>query len=198
MRSSKPAAQFIAQTPPDLSWYQCDSAKQEELVHLVAELGKTPLDAIVNNAGLILFEEFEHFDFEFWLTTFQVNLNAPLFLCLSLQGQLTNGAAIVNIASLDGLVGSFASMSYSASKAALINLTKSLGNNFGGRGIRVNALAPGWINTGMATPESLEATKITPLGRNGRPEEVAEAVTFLLSEKASFINGQTIIVERLR
>jgi NAD(P)-dependent dehydrogenase (short-subunit alcohol dehydrogenase family) len=188
-------AEDLSKSYAAIKWHQANFSKQEELEALVKQLEETRLDAIVNNAGLILFEEFEQFDFDIWRMTFQVNLFAPLYLCISLQRQLNDGAAIVNISSLDGMVGSFASMSYSASKAALINLTKSLGNNFGRRGIRVNALAPGWINTGMSTPESYEATKLTPLGRNGRPEEVAEAVAFLVSEHASFINGQTIIID---
>jgi NAD(P)-dependent dehydrogenase (short-subunit alcohol dehydrogenase family) len=188
-------AEILSRSYPSLKWHQADFAKQEQLEDLVRKLANVRLDAIVNNAGLIMFEDFDNFDFGIWHTTFQVNLNAPLYLTLSLQHQLNDGAAIVNISSLDGMVGSFASMSYSASKAALINLTKSLGNNFGQRGIRVNALAPGWINTGMSTPESHEATKITPLGRNGKPEEVADAVSFLLSDKASFINGQTLVVD---
>lgn len=193
--TGKEEAEALSRSYPSLSWYQADFAKRDQLEDLVKKLAKVRLDGIVNNAGLILFEDFENFDFEIWRTTFDVNLNAPLYLTLSLQHQLNNQASIVNISSLDGMVGSFASMSYSASKAALINLTKSLGNNFGQRGIRVNALAPGWINTGMSTPESYEATKITPLGRNGKPEEVAEVVLFLLSERASFINGQTVVVD---
>jgi len=180
---------------PKISWLQADFSDHAQVERLITRLKSKSLDAIVNNAGVIEFEDFEKFDWSIWTKTFQVNLYTPLFIVLGLQKQLKPGAAIVNISSLDGMVGSFASMSYSASKAALINVTKSLGNNLGRRGIRVNALAPGWINTGMSTPESMEATKITPLGRNGRPEEIADAVAFLLSDRAAFINGQTIIID---
>jgi NAD(P)-dependent dehydrogenase (short-subunit alcohol dehydrogenase family) len=185
----------LSRSYENLQWHQADFSKQDQLERFVTAIATTKFDAIVNNAGATQFEDFEHFDFSIWQTIFQINLHAPLYLCLSLQAQLTRGASIVNISSLDGLVGSFASMSYSASKAALINLTKSLGNNFGGRGIRVNALAPGYINTAMSSPESYEAPKLTPLGRNGLPEEVADAVAFLLSDRASFINGQTIVID---
>src|SRR5260370_40908814 len=71
----------------------------------------------------------------------------------------------------------------------------SLGNNFGRRNIRVNAVAPGWINTGMATEESYQAVEITPLARNGWPEEVANLIAFLVSDEASFVNGETIIID---
>ncbi len=77
----------------------------------------------------------------------------------------------------------------------MINLTKSLGNNLGREGVRVNAVAPGWIDTGMSTPESMEANKLTPLGRNGEPREVADLVAFLLSDAALFVNGETVVID---
>lgn len=179
----------------NIKFYKCDFTNDEDLSSLIKKIGKIRLDAIINNAGMIEFENFKDFDFKLWKDTFQVNLFAPLYLSLKLQDNLTDSASIVNISSLDGYVGSYSSMAYSSSKAALINLTKSLGNNFGLRGIRVNALAPGWIDTGMATEESYEATKLTPLGRNGTPDEVANLVYFLVSEQSSFVNGETIVID---
>ena len=107
---------------------------------------------------------------------------------------MQNGS-IVNIASTDGLTGSYSSMSYSASKAALINLTKSLAINYGKYQVRVNSISPGWINTGMSTESSYEATKLAPLGRNGKPQEIADLVSYLISPKASFITGSNIVID---
>lgn len=188
-------AETIEKGNKNIHFHKCNFLFDKELKDLVNVLAPIKFDAIVNNAGMIEFEDFNTFNFEIWKNTFQVNLFAPLYLSIMLKDNLNSGAAIVNIASLDGYIGSFSSMSYSASKAALINLTKSLGNNFGLRGIRVNSIAPGWINTEMATDASYEARKLTPLGRNGKPEEVADLVSYLLSEKASFINGETIIID---
>jgi NAD(P)-dependent dehydrogenase (short-subunit alcohol dehydrogenase family) len=188
-------AQALAGEHNGLTVHQADFSKPEGAKRLIGALAGQPLDAIVNNAGIFEMEDMDEFSFEIWEHTLEVNLTTPLRLALGLKDQIRPGGAIVNVSSLDGMVGSFASMSYSASKAALINLTKSLGNNLGLSGVRVNAVAPGWIETGMSTPESLEANKLTPLGRNGTPQEVAELVSFLLSDAASFVNGETIVID---
>jgi 3-oxoacyl-[acyl-carrier protein] reductase len=175
--------------------FQVDFTKREQTLELIQKLNDVKFDAIVNNAGMIEFEDFENYDFAIWDNTFEVNLNTPLLISLKLQNNIKKGGAIVNIASADGLIGSFASMAYSASKAALMNLTKSLGNNFAQKGVRVNAVAYGWIDTGMSTEESYQASSITPMGRNGTPKEAADVVGYLLSNKASFITGATIVVD---
>lgn len=175
--------------------YQVNFTERQQTIAFIAKLNRVHFDAIVNNAGMIEFEEFDNFDFGIWDRTLEVNLTTPLLIAQGLRNNIRNGGAIVNIASTDGMTGTFASMSYAASKAALINLTKGLGNNFGPRKVRVNAIAPGWINTGMSTEASIEAAKLTPLERNGRPEEVAKVVSFLISSNASFMTGATVIVD---
>jgi NAD(P)-dependent dehydrogenase (short-subunit alcohol dehydrogenase family) len=175
--------------------YQADLSSAAGVDSVVSALKGVALDAIVNNAGIYESEVFDAYDYEVWDRTFALNLNAPLRITLGLKDQLRAGGAVVNIASLDGFVGSFESMAYAASKAALINLTMSLGNNLGRRGIRVNAVAPGWIETEMATDDAQEAATITPLGRTGSPQEVAALVAFLLSSAASFMNGTTVRID---
>jgi NAD(P)-dependent dehydrogenase (short-subunit alcohol dehydrogenase family) len=152
-------------------------------------------DLLVSNAGIVEFAPWSDFSMEAWDRTFEVNVNAPLRIAQVLSEAMPSGSAIVNIASTDGYTGSFGSIAYSASKAALINLTKSLGNVLGEHGIRVNAIAPGWVDTDMSTDASYDATTLTPLGRNGAPLDIASAVVFLLSPAASFVNGATLIVD---
>lgn len=180
-----------------LQFHQVDFTQIGALDRLVEELRGIELDGLVNNAGIFEPDGFDEWSFETWQDVFTVNLTAPIRLTMELKDQFNERASIVNVASLDGMVGSFASMAYSASKAALINATLTLGNNFAKppRSIRVNAISPGWINTSMATPESFQATEITPLGRNGTSEEVAELICFLLSDGASFINGANIVID---
>lgn len=188
-------AKSISKSRPGIEFFKCDLSDSSDRDNLLGELSDHKFHHLVFNAGVFEIEEFDSFDMSIWEKTISVNASSILHLTTRLAKQMSDGSSIVNIASTDGFIGSFAGASYSASKAALMNLTESLANNFGPRGIRVNAIAPGWIDTSMSTEDSYEAPQITPLGRNGRPEEIANVVSFLLSEKASFVNGATIKVD---
>jgi NAD(P)-dependent dehydrogenase (short-subunit alcohol dehydrogenase family) len=188
-------AKIIKEALKSVEIFQADFRERKQTLAVINKLSKIQFDAVVNDAGMFEGEIFDNFDFKIWDDILAVNLTTPLLFSVMLQKNIKENGSIVNIASTDGFQGSFASMSYSASKAALMNVTKTLANNLGKRNIRVNAIAPGWINTKMATESSYQAAKITPLGRNGKPEEVADLVYYLISGSSSFITGATIVID---
>ena len=177
--------------------HKVDLASDADINNLISYLNDTKLDGIVNSAGVFLdidFKTIEHDQFE---KTFRVNTFAPLYLVNSLRDNLVDGSSIVNIASNDAYVGSIAGMAYSASKSEIISITKSLANILAPRKIRVNAVAPGWMGDGMQAPEELLklAKSLNPLKKIGSYEEIANVVLFLLSDKATYVNGETITAD---
>lgn len=174
---------------------QVDLADRPETVEIAKQISQEfPLTALVNNAGILEKEPFESMSLDAWDRTMEVNVTAPLIMAQTIGPRMSEGGSIVNVASIDAFVGSYRGIAYSASKAALLSLTRSLANVLGPRGVRVNAVTPGWIDSGIL-PGSYEAADITPLGRNGKPTDIASIVAFLLSPEAAYITGASIVAD---
>ncbi|MBQ0919952.1 SDR family oxidoreductase [Hydrogenophaga aromaticivorans] len=160
------------------------------------------LDALVNNAGVATFKPIGETSFDEWRWVMATNLDGP-FLCTQACAPLmlkNGGGAVVNIASISGLRASTLRVAYGTSKAALIHLTRQQAVEYGNAGIRVNAIAPGPVETEMAKKVHTPAIRADyhdtiPLARYGSMEEIANAVGFLCSPEASYINGQVLAVD---
>ena len=157
---------------------------------------------LVNNAGTALPQKLiTECSTEEWDKVFAVNVRAPFLLSKAfLPGMIAaGGGCIINIASIWGISGGACETAYSASKAALIGLTKSLAREAGLSHIRVNCIAPGWIETRMnahlSEEDRMEFCGETALGTTGAPREVASAVLYLASEDAAYITGQVLAVD---
>ena len=166
---------------------------------LLARAGK--LELLVNNAGITkdgLFLRMSVDDFDKVVDT---NLRSVFLVTKAFSRNLlkAQGGRIVNIGSVVGLTGNVGQANYAASKAGLVGLTKSLAQEFAGRGVTANVVAPGFITSDMtnAIPEPARAAMLTkiPLGHCGAPEDVANAVVFLCSDAARYITGQTLVVD---
>ena len=198
------AKEFYDQNPNNIKFLQCDLSQRDSLKSLISYFKSSDikLDAIVNNAGAFSGEEdINNYDLETWDRVLAVNVTAPLIISVGLKPQMNRNGVIINMVSTDGMKGSFSSMAYAASKAALINLTDSLAINFGydEKKIRVTAVCPGWVKSfDEKDPSSSEmvpfisrstGSQLCPLGRFAETSEIASVVSFLISDKASFISG---------
>jgi NAD(P)-dependent dehydrogenase (short-subunit alcohol dehydrogenase family) len=187
---------------------QVDLADPENLGNAIAEMRERlqanggRLDALVNNAGISPKGEGGArlnsigTPMHVWRTVFQVNFFAPIMLARGLLKELKSaGGAVVNVSSIAGSrVHPFAGTAYATSKAALAALTREMAADFGQHGIRVNAIAPGEIETSILSPGTEALIEDIPLNRLGAPAEVAETIFFLCTAPSSYVNGAEIHV----
>jgi 3-oxoacyl-[acyl-carrier protein] reductase len=178
-----------------------DAARTDAMVREIVKQSGRPVEVLVNNAGesrdnLLLFMKEQEWDD---IVTF--HLKSAFLCCKAVVRKMMarQSGWIVNMASVAGIVGSAGQCNYGAAKAGLIGLTKTLARELGPFGIRVNAVAPGLVESRMA--EGLPETRVkeilgmTSLGRMGTPEEVAEIVSFLASPASSYMTGQTLVAD---
>jgi 3-oxoacyl-[acyl-carrier protein] reductase len=178
---------------------QADVSDPESAKTLVEEAGD--LDILVNNAGVTRDGLIARMPDEDWRTVLETNLSSCFYTCrAAARGMMRRRrGAIVNLSSIVGVHGNPGQTNYGASKAGIIGFTKSLARELGSRGVRANVVAPGYVTTRLTDvlPEEAQQAMLTntPLGRLGDPADVAGAVRFLVSDEASFITGEVLLVD---
>ena len=163
------------------------------------------LDVLHNNAGRLVAGTVADHDLAEWDKTFAVNVRSVFLVSrAALPHLILSRGVIVNTGSVSGIVGEPNLAAYNSSKAAIINLTRQMAADFSPKGVRVNCVCPGWIDTGFNdpcfpgwSPEQIQnlVERQVPLGRQGEPEEIAAAVSFLCSPDASYITGHALVVD---
>ena len=199
-RDAEQTAARLRQLNVPVHLFDADVRRYESVEALMRRVADAAggLDILVNNAGICRDRTVKKMSLDEWHSVLDTNLDG-VFYCSKLGAEvLRDGGRIVNISSIAGIVGMHGQANYASAKAGVIALTKVLAKELARRGITVNAVAPGVIQTpmlGVIRPEVLaEYEKQIPVGRVGRPEDVAHAVLFLACEESGYITGQTLPV----
>jgi 3-oxoacyl-[acyl-carrier protein] reductase len=202
-RDADRARQTAASISSEARGYGCDVGEVAAMTSLIESVEKDfgALDILVNNAGLNRDNLLMRLKDDDWDTVLNANLRgAFVAMRAATRGMMKRRwGRIINIASVVGVVGNKGQSNYAASKAGLIGLTKSVAKELASRNILANVVAPGFIETDMTaamTDKAREAVvSAIPMGRVGRPEDIADAVVFLLSERAAYVTGQILCVD---
>jgi 3-oxoacyl-[acyl-carrier protein] reductase len=197
------AVQSLKDQGYDVWGIPCNVSSEESVNKAVEEIKKEagPVEILVNNAGITRDMLFMRMDKEKWDSVLSVNLTGAYLTSKAVIRDMAKShfGRIINISSIVGLIGNAGQANYSASKAGLLGLTKSLAKEFGQRNVTVNAVAPGFIETKMTHVLSDDVKNSflqnIPMKKMGTPEDVANVVLFLASELASYITGQVINVD---
>lgn len=193
-------AEELAASLPDAAAFTADVAKETDVVRMVDAVHSRfgEIHVLVNNAGIAMQKMFTDTTAADWNRVFDVNVTGIFYACRAVLPEMIRrkSGRIVNVSSMWGVTGASCEVAYSASKAAVIGLTKALAKEVGLSGITVNCVAPGMIDTEMNANLSAEDRAVlcdeTPLARIGTAQEAAQAILFLASDRASFVTGQVL------
>lgn len=185
----------------NISYLECDLADHDYVSKLVDEASKVfgePINVLINNAGVTMDGLALRMQKEAWQKPLDINLTASFLLSKSALKPMMKQkwGRIINISSIVGVMGNAGQANYAASKAGMIGMSKALAMEVAKRGITVNCIAPGYIETPMTDKiqenQSNSLLSAIPMGRFGKPQEIANCVAFLSSDESSYITGQTI------
>jgi len=207
LQEPKDTAQAIKRLGGEVLWFIGDICREEVVEEFTRSVSDRfgRVDVFVNNAGISLIRLAEQTSVAEYRRVMEVNLVAPFLLARAFGQKMleARSGSIINVASIAGLVAVSDRAAYNASKHGLVGLTRTLAAEWGGRGVRVNAVCPGWVKTEMdaadqarGTYTDADITRRVPMGRFASPDDVAKAIAFLADgAQSSFVNGHTLTVD---